>query len=523
MSRSGKNSSKALVILLALTMLFVTACQTAAPSDARTIRYELGTTASHFSGLVPAKAKAGETVELRTEVLYDADIHVYVDGEEIPKSKYESDGWAYSFVMPDKDVLVTARFYTEEEIWGEASGTGTVEDVDHSDFRYGLAKFIERSMGENLRSYMVSPLSFQYALGMLLAGAEGETKTQLLGSLAMTEDQAFDFEAYIKNFNSFAEWFGDKKEKDLQEYDNLPASQKKYTAKPGGALRVADSVWKREDLPDFLEDYMRRLETYDAGHFSFTPSDVVERVNEWADEKTEGMIPKLLPANYDAQNLAVVLMNALYYKNGWEYVFRDEGDANFTTAQGETVQKPFMASAESYLYYKDDETELVTVPMQDGVYMTFVLGSAEDLERKMESAEYRKVTVRIPKFEIESSFSNGELMRFLAGRGATDVFDPDRADLSGMLDLSQLEANLYVGDIVQKTKIKLDETGVEAAAVTAVMVYAGAVNLEPTVEFRADRPFRFLIHTAEMPEDGDPSGRESAKPTYILFEGLLAE
>ncbi len=52
-------------------------------------------------------AKAGDSVEIKTSVLYDADILIYVDGQTIEKSHYDSDYWGYLFEMPDKDVTVT--------------------------------------------------------------------------------------------------------------------------------------------------------------------------------------------------------------------------------------------------------------------------------------------------------------------------------------------------------------------------------------------------------------------------------
>ena len=71
-------------------------------------------------------------------------------------------------------------------------------------------------------------------------------------------------------------------------------------------------------------------------------------------------------------------------------------------------------------------------------------------------------------------------------------------------------------DIIQKAKIKLDETGIEAAAVTAIMVKDGAVfdPNEPVV-FRADRPFHFFIRTGES-----AWANESG---VVMFAGRLAE
>ncbi|MBS7262531.1 MAG: hypothetical protein KIG36_02865 [Eubacteriales bacterium] len=385
-------------------------------------------------------------------------------------------------------------------------------------FEYSLANHIEESMGGALTSYMVSPVSFQYALGMLLAGSDGETRVQLALSLGVEESA---FEEHIKRFNSFVEWYNNKKTHDTEEYNRLSEDEKRLCTKPGGALRVADSVWKHVDFSDFLDEYKLRLEMYDAEYFSFKKSDVIDRVNAWANEKTEGMIPKLLPENYNVSDLAVVLMNALYYKNGWKNEFTDAGEREFTTISGEKEQKKFITSVDRCRYYKDDKTELVMIPMQDNVFVTFVLGSTEDLDRKIAEAEYKTVRVFIPKFEIESTFDNGELVNFLKKRGAIDVFDAEKANLGRMFDPTKLQKNLFVGDIVQKTKIKLDETGVEAAAVTAIMVYNSAVEA-PEAEFTADKPFRFFVCSNGLPADDHTTENELWRQGFILFEGLLA-
>ncbi len=108
---------KRAAILLALALLFLAGCGPKEDADVHTITYELGS-ASHLFTVFPENAKAGDTVEICAEILYDADIHVYVDGEEIEKSHYDSDYWGWSFVMPDREVTVSARFYTKGEIWG---------------------------------------------------------------------------------------------------------------------------------------------------------------------------------------------------------------------------------------------------------------------------------------------------------------------------------------------------------------------------------------------------------------------
>ena len=374
-------------------------------------------------------------------------------------------------------------------------------------FDCDLMNYVEQKLGDE--SYMISPLSFKYALGMLLAGADGQTLEQLKTAIGV--DSLSELEDYIKSFNGFEGCFNEAVRKYKETYDALPDDQKQYYDQPSGALRVANSIWKRADIPDFLQGYKDAVSSYYAEYRSFTRDKVIADVNAWANEKTEGMIPKLLPENYDTTNLAVILMNALYYKNAWANEFFEITEREFTTVSGEKVNKKFISSTEEYRYYSDEQTTLVAVPMKNGVDMIFVLGSAENLPEKLSKAGRRRVRVIIPEFEIETSLSDRQLVDFLKDRGAADAFVSGKADFTKMFNPE--EEKVYVDDIVQKTKIKLDKTGVEAAAVTAIMMNDEAVPEDP-VDFIADKPFRFFIMTGKT---------EWAAEGMVMFEGRLTE
>jgi serpin B len=209
-------------------------------------------------------------------------------------------------------------------------------------------------------------------------------------------------------------------------------------------------------------------------------------------EKTEKLIPRLLPDGYDTQGLAVVLMNALYFKDNWETAFNESATIrdDFHTEGGETVKKDFMRQTENYAYYEDGKTQAVILPMSGGINMAFVLGDESGLSEKLSKAAGRQVSVKIPKMDIETSLDRKELMNFLAENGVKSAFSRETADFSKMID-----HKIWVDDIIQKTRIKTDEEGVEAAAVTAIMVNDTAMPapVEP-VEFVADRPFSFYIY-----------------------------
>ena len=382
----------------------------------------------------------------------------------------------------------------EAENWAEHMNVialkNDVQKMKASSFDEKLMSYLSENTGGN---FMASPLSFRYALGLLLSGAEGETKAELLKALGVRDEQ--EWTDTCLRFNAFVEQYAEGFAHELSEYKKyvkqgyVPAD----SAEPYRALRVANSVWRNENLEKkFTEAYTEKVsKNYAAEYRTFLPENVVQKVNEWAGIKTEKMIERLLPDNYDARSLAVVLMNALYFKDSWRNEFYEGGTqtGDFKTKTGAVTQKEFMQQVDHFLYYKDDATELLVMPMKGGVNMVFVLGETDALAEKINKAESRKVRVKIPKIDLETSFERGEFVAFLKANGVSQAFD-DRADFSGMIDHP-----IFVGDIIQKTRIKLDEKGVEAAAVTAILMSESAMpQPEEPIEFNADRPFSFSIY-----------------------------
>lgn len=384
----------------------------------------------------------------------------------------------------------------EQVVWAADIKSTEVNSFDRKmDMDPFDEKFLEHVSQKKQGNYMTSPLSFRYALGLLLAGAEGDTKAELIKALEVNSEEEWNEKCLI--FNGVVDRFKANLQREIDQI-NVYKEQgwmPKDGTEPYRALRVANSVWKAERIKaDFKEDYRKTVEQiYAAEYRSFTPKNAVEKINEWADIKTEHMISKLLPDNYPTDMLAVVLMNALYFKDAWENEF-DKGathEADFYARSGQTVRKEFMSNTDHYSYYEDKDTKLVILPMKGGIYMAFVLGSQDGLSEKIAKADFENVKVTIPKIDLETDLSGGELVDFLKDSGVKLAFDAEKADFSAMLDNS-----IYVSDIIQKTRLKLDEEGVEAAAVTAVMVAVTALwRPEEPKEFTADKPFSFYIYT----------------------------
>ncbi|ETE55862.1 Leukocyte elastase inhibitor A, partial [Ophiophagus hannah] len=74
-----------------------------------------------------------------------------------------------------------------------------------------------------------------------------------------------------------------------------------------------------------------------------------------------------------------------------------------------------------------------------------------------------EIRIFLPKFKMEEEYS---LVPTLSKMGMKDVFNPGKADLSGMSG----HRDLVVSQVRHKAYIEVNEEGTEAAAATAVVV-----------------------------------------------------
>jgi serpin B len=86
--------------------------------------------------------------------------------------------------------------------------------------------------------------------------------------------------------------------------------------------------------------------------------------------------------------------------------------------------------------------------------------------------------------------SQFRLDQTLGAMGMTDAFNPDRANFAGMDGRTNW---LYIGAVIHKAFVDVNEEGTEAAAATAVVMRIKMAKPAPPPTFRADHPFLFLI------------------------------
>ena len=385
-----------------------------------------------------------------------------------------------------------------------------VEEYEMSnDFSTDLMNYLETA-GYDKENYMVSPTSYREAVALAIAGANGETKETMLKALGFKDEE--EMKAWYKNVDELEKYFLTQKEWVQKEYEEYMDGYE--CVADNWNFSVLNSVWNNKDLSKgFTDEYLKIIKKdYDAEAHESSASEITEDINNWVDENTNGMIPQLLE---DASEHSAVLVNTVYLKTAFKDEFSKEAttEKDFNTVNGDITKKEFMIKQDSMTYYEDAKSQLIKLPMEGGISLVVTLGEStpESVLENLKKADYCEVHVELPKIDTETTLGNKELVDYMKANGAEVAFTDD-ADFSIMCE----DEKYKIDDIIQKTKIKLDEDGVEASAATAVLMVAeGAAMMEEPEEpkqFIADKPFKYYI----LAEDYDGHGE-------LLFFGQIVE
>lgn len=352
----------------------------------------------------------------------------------------------------------------------------------NNEFAFNLYRAIHEAQ-EKKQSNITSPLSATFVLGMLNDGARGETATEITRMLGFGESDRQAVNEYCKAF-----------------IEQAPI------ADPSVVLQIADIVAadKTVELVPAYQQHMLDYYSADVASLDFGDLSALDYLNGWCNEKTQGMIPKILDNLNEETRL--VLMNAIFFKATWTEKF-DENDTReetFTKADGTEVSLPLMYRKAEILYREDDLYSCVRLPFGSGdKYSMFVLLPAEgktvddvingltnDVWSQSEYANFSRAVVdlKLPRFSTESDIRLNEPVAKL---GAPSMFDGNVADFTGM---STNYKRLFVDLMKQKAAIEVTEEGAKMSAVTVARMDSAMDNPAlKSATFHANRPFVYLI------------------------------
>lgn len=331
---------------------------------------------------------------------------------------------------------------------------------------------------------IISPLSIYSALLMLYEGSDCNTYTQIIETLGLGEENInVDVASKYKDF-----------------INQVLINNNTTT------LKSANVIFSDPNRMTINPDFVSRLRDFyeaDSEQIDFSTDEAVSTFNQWASDNTEERIKEVL--DEIANDEVLFLINATYFIGDWINGFDDIYTAprDFNLEDGTTVPIPMMFADALRDNYQDDNLKMVDMMITDGYAASFVMPTQSDMfikdflaqEKFMD--DYNRVirdgltrerlALSLPKFELSGNYS---LKTALAQLGMPDAFSSGSANLSRMGSAS---GNLFVGRVKHDTYLKIDEKGIEGAAVTTIGV--AATSVPPPLIF--NRPFVMIVRHVE--------------------------
>jgi serine protease inhibitor len=352
--------------------------------------------------------------------------------------------------------------------WSHVALDERVTDA-YGDFGFELYRRLRAD--EPNANIFVSPTSAAIALTMAYNGAVGVTADEMAHVLGVAHVPLDELNATNER------WLG----------------ALARTGDPRAELAFANSIWHRADyaLVPAFEQRMR-------DHYSaeLQPLTTAEPINAWVRQHTRNRIESIIDA-VDGK-LVALLVNALYFKADWTQPFdaRMTQDAPFHLAGGGTTTVPMMEQTGAFEAHADGTMSLLQLPYGAERFSMLLALPAQgrtlaDVAEALNAADLRnriaalqkheRLVVRLPRFEVEWESSLKDVLRAM---GMDVPFEAGLADFSNMFT----GGGPWIGDVLQKTWLRVDEKGTEAAAVTSVSMIG---SMPPELVF--DRPFFLAI------------------------------
>ncbi|KAF3424848.1 hypothetical protein E2986_00965 [Frieseomelitta varia] len=305
---------------------------------------------------------------------------------------------------------------------------------------------------------IAAPASIQVLLTMLMEGANGNTRSEIISVLRLPEDQSY--------------------RERLMQYILTSLNKNEN----GTEVDLNTRLWvdKTVRILDTYKNILRSSFQGDVETVNFAEKQsAAHHINEWVRRVTRNAISSASLLNDVPPDTHLMLTSVIYFKGRWLKSF-DTAKTKlqcFYIPNGECRKTYFMKheSFYRYAYIASIEAHVVEIPYSDGKtsMLTLMPNSREkDLYLRILSEDLvtipvsvilanlrlQDITVHLPKFNIEN---NLDLIPTLQYLGIEDIFQPNT-------NLTKLISNssIHVTSILQNIKLEIDEEGTLAAADT---------------------------------------------------------
>jgi serpin B len=223
--------------------------------------------------------------------------------------------------------------------------------------------------------------------------------------------------------------------------------------------------------------------------------ETARRINDWVALRTRNLIPSILDGPFSHPGLVAV--NALYFKDKWKRPFDPAQTRTepFHLVGHKSVDASMMYSPDGRYRFRQDHRFIATeLPYANDDFKLVIVTTkprparAHQFARVAhwldgESFAESRGLIALPRLSLSGDV---DLLRALDAMGLV----PARQRRDAFRKLAAVPQRL--SRIVQKTKLKIDEEGTEAAAATAVTTVRAAA-IDNYIRMVVDKPFVFAL------------------------------
>lgn len=411
-----------------------------------------------------------EQLKIEDQVLHD--VFGYVPQANIPLA--EDSQFQASAVTPVTENETTSEGENYE------SDYYNPPSIDYDVFDWDLTKRVALS-DEN---FLVSPLGLKLALAILTEAATGITKDELLSVLGFSKNET----SVRLKFTSII--------------DSLKKESPQYILNLGSRVYVGNNVRPKQRFAAIAEEfYKTELKSVDFQN----PPEATKQINAWISNVTKGKIFNLVSED-DVANVAVMVLNALYFKGSWHHQFAPNATKydQFYISPNVIKETEFMNVNEKFYYtesiklrakilrmpYLGNKFSMYIVVPNDLTGMSRVMSNINVLRSEMNNLREHYVDIKLPKFKFDYTSQLGGILREL---GVRDAFE-DTASFPGIARGQYLTERIKISKVLQRSGIEVNEIGSVAYAATEIaLVNKFGEDIESQVEVVANRPFLFFI------------------------------
>jgi serpin B len=354
----------------------------------------------------------------------------------------------------------------------EADSTTPLEKIVTADNDFGFQMFSQLTDNNPQDNIFISPTSIAMCLTMAYNGANGKTKDAMAKTLGISN-------LSLNQVNEV----------------NFSLAEQLKSSDPKVILNIANSLWGHQGIK-FKTDFINKNKKFygaEVTTLDFSDPKSPDRINNWVSDKTNEKIKRII--NFLSPPQLLVLVNAIYFKGKWSIEFdkKKTKDLSFTLLDSTAKKVPMMTQEGDYRYFEDKKLQAISLPYGEGKMSMYIflpkpnsslVEFLSNLNEKswsenMSQFKYREGDITLPRFKFEYGKTlNDALINLGMGNAFAE------ANFSNMCDLPA-----FIGSVLHKTFVEVNEEGTEAAAVTAIIMATAIANKPEPFSMVVDRPF----------------------------------